>query len=117
MARFAIFYNREDLTPIAAEMTNVNLSAQDRNTANRYWVAGVRDWASAPLAPVEQRCVDTPMGQMCDDDMRIVVIDGNQVSKAGLIALLRKVGNTYPGARYMIAIADDMENTAIEPWP
>lgn len=117
MTTFAILYNRQDLTAIAAEATNPGLTGGERNEINRYWNAGLRDWASAPIAPIEYRCVNTPQGTVCDDDMRVVVISSTQVSKAGLIAWLRAIGAKYAGALYMLAIADDLTTTAVEPWP
>jgi hypothetical protein len=114
---FAVLYNRQDLAAIAADATNPGLSSSDRNEANRYWNGGLRDWSTAPVAPVEYRCVTNGSGTFCDDDMRVVVVSGAQVSKAGLVTLLRRIGTTYPGALYMQAIADDVANTAVEPWP
>ena len=115
---FAILYNREDLSAIAADATNPGLSNADRNEANRYWNAGIKNWSTAPIAPVEFRCTTTSGGTTtCDDDMRLLVVSGQNVSKAGLVALLRRIGSTYPGAEYMDAIGDDVARTAIEPWP
>jgi hypothetical protein len=136
MATFAIFYTRQDLTAIAAESTNPGLTPQERQEANRYWNAGLRDWATSPTAPEAQACVNIPFdptGQpgyegmvitnngngtwkVCDPNLLVVVVSGTQVSKAGLVAWLRTIGNKYPGALYMLAIADDVERIAIEPW-
>lgn len=137
MATFAMFYTREDMTAIAAEVSNPGLTAQEKNIANRYWNGGIRDWASAPQAPDAQACVEIPFdptgdpayeGQVitnlgngrwrvCDPEIRVVVVSGSQVSKAGLVTFLRQIGNKYPGALYMLAIADDIERVAVEPWP
>ena len=135
MATFALFYNREDLTAIAAEATNPGLTTQERQYANRLWNGGLNGWASAPTAPEAQSCVIvpfsppnlkptqtvTPLGdgtfKLCDSDIRVCVVSGTQVSKQQTIDWLRLIGNKYPGALYMTAIADDVERTAIEPWP
>lgn len=109
MARFAIFYNRFDMSAIAAEATNPGLTPQERQVAQKYWNAGIKDWSSAPLAPADR--MDG------DPDTRIVIVDGSQVSLQGLIDFLNAVGNKYPGAYYMTAIADDLSRTAVEPWP
>lgn len=136
MATFALFYKRADYALIAAEAQNPGLTAQERQTANRYWQGGLNAWSSAPQAPDAQACVEIPFdptGQpsyadkvvtdlgngrwrVCDPDIRICVISGNQVSKQGLIDFLRLIGGKYPGALYMLAIADDISATAIEPW-
>lgn len=109
MARFAIFYNREDLSAIAAEATNPGLTPAERQTAQRYWNAGIKDWASAPVAP--------PDRQDGDPDTRILIVDGQQVSLQGLVDFLNAIGNKYPGALYMTAIGDDLARTGVEPWP
>lgn len=136
MTTFAIIYNREDLTAIAAEATNPGLTNAEKQIANRYWNGGVKDWATAPYAGDVNACVDIPFDptgdpiyagktitnlgnghwRVCDPDIRAVVVTGTQVSKAGLVTFLRQIGNKYPGANYMLSIADDVENTAIEPW-
>lgn len=134
MTTFAIFYIREDFTAIAAEATNPNLSTQDKQYANRLWQAGLNNWAAAPTAPAAQSCVTipfqpdnlkptqtaTPNGDgtwlLCDSDIRVCVIAGQQVSKAQTVTWLRTVGTNYPGAGYMLAIADDVQSTAVEPW-
>jgi len=136
MATFAIIYSRQDLTAIAAEATNPGLSSGERQTANRFWNGGLKAWASAPYAGDANACVEIPFDpsgdpayadkvvsdvgsgrwRVCDPDIRAVVISGPQVSKAGLVSFLRLIGGKYAGALYMLAIADDVELTAVEPW-
>ena len=136
MTTFAIFYKSADLQALAAQATNPGLTGQERNEINRYWNAGLRDWQTAPQAPEQYRCVDIPFepvpGQIdpdktwtqnangswhvCDPTMRVVVMSSNQVSKDGLINWLRTIGNKYPAALYMLAIADDIALTAVEPY-
>lgn len=137
MTTFAIFYKREDMSKIAAEVQNPGLTSGERQTANRYWQGGINNWSTAPTAPDQYACVNIPFepvpGQIdpsktwtqnpdgtwkvCDPDMRLVVVSGNQVSKQGLVDFLRLIGNKYPGATYMAAIGDDIALTAVEPWP
>jgi hypothetical protein len=66
-----------------------------------------------------QTATQNPDGswKLCDSDIRVCVVDGVNVSKQQTIDWLRLIGNKYPGALYMLAIADDIESTAVEPWP
>ncbi len=119
---FAIFYNHEDLTAIAA---NVNatlannydqfLTTQQRNSVKqifqRDWTGGLSGWATAPLAGA----LDPNFPS--DADALIVIVSGQQVLKADLISALQTIGQNVPNAGYMLAIASDLTNTAIEPWP
>lgn len=119
---FAIFYNHQDLTQIAAnvEATLANnydqfLTTQERNsvkqTFQRAWTGGLSGWSTAPIAP--------PNKQEGDPDTRIIVVSGAQVSLAALIAAVLLIGQKVPGALYMQAIADDLSRSsgAVEPWP
>lgn len=119
---YAIFYNHQDLTAIAA---NVNatlandydqfLTSQERNTCKqtfqRVWNGGLNGWSTAPLAGALD-----PNGGL-GGDSTIIVVSGQQVSKADMLAALRIIGTKVPNALYMLAIADDLTRTAIEPWP
>ena len=117
---FAIVFNRADLTPIVAEATRVDLSTADRRFAQACWQGGLSGWNTAPLAPEQYRCVDSPLGYLCDDDARIVVVDakvsGKAVTLAEFIAFLRRQ-SVLPGGAYLGGIADDLEVNGIEPWP
>jgi hypothetical protein len=119
---FAIFYNHQDLTAIAANVSatlannyDQYLTTQERNsvkqTFTRCWNGGLNGWATAPIAPVER--------QEGDPDTRIIVVSGSQVSLSALRDSLRILGGKVPGAGYMIAIADDLmgASAAVEPWP
>jgi hypothetical protein len=135
MARFAIFYTREDFTAIAAEATNPGLTPQEKQYATALWNRGLNAWSTASTAPEAQSCVNIPFQpsnlnptqtatqnpdgswKLCDSDIRVCVVDGVNVSKQQTIDWLRLIGNKYPGALYMLAIADDIESTAVEPWP
>lgn len=107
--------------------------------ANRLWQAGLKDWAIAPQAAqnTAEACVIIPFepvpGEIdpdknwfqnpdgswtvCDPTMKRVVISGNQVSKAQTVAWLKQVAAADPAAEYMGSLADDIELTAIEPYP
>ena len=111
---FALFYNREDLTPISAEVTRATLPQGEKQFALACWHAGIDGWDTAPIAPLEK--------QEGDPDTRILVVSGNfQGSPITLQAfrdfLYRMSAN--PGAIYLSALADDMGGSsgAIEPWP
>jgi len=119
---YAIFYNHQDLTAIAAEVqaTLVNnydqyLTVQERNTCKqtfqRAWTGDLSGWSTAPIAPLDR--------QEGDADTRIIVVTGAQVSKASLIAALNVIALKVPGATYMGAIARDLagESACVEPWP
>lgn len=122
---FAIFYNSTDLNAIAAQVsaTLANnydsfLTTQQRNTVkqtfNRCWQNGLSGWASAPLAGAQ-----SPNDG--DADARIIAVNSSQVTKQNLIDALRIIGNNVPAAQvpsapYMLAIANDLQGTAIEPW-
>src|SRR5512139_2731354 len=88
---FAVFYNHEDLTKIAANVqaTLANnydqyLTTQERNstkqTFQRVWTGGLSGWSTAPTA-IQQY----PEHCDGDPDVRIVVVTGQQVSKQALI--------------------------------
>jgi len=131
-----MFYKREDWSAIAAEATNPGLTPQERQYANKLWQGGVNGWASAPEAADQFKCVTVPgpnppvVGagvvvtqnpdgsfKVCDPDIRMIVCSGTGVTKQATVDWLRLIGNKYPGALYMLAIADDIANTAVEPWP
>ena len=137
MATFALFYQREDLTALAAEATNPGLTPSERQYAQRLWNAGLKDWASSPTAPDEYACVLIPfdptgqpgyagktitnMGggtwRVCDPNILIVVVSGPQVSKQQTVDWCRLIGGKYPGAAYLENLASDIEAQAVEPWP
>lgn len=119
---FAVFYNRADLTPIAAEFTRSSLGTQDKAFALSCWQSGLSGWDTAPLAPEAYRCVQTPQGQICDEDCRMVIIDGKH--KGQTITLAQFVDFMYrmsvlPGGEYLGGLADDMASGAgaKDPWP
>ncbi len=138
MTTFAIFYKPEDVDAIAAWATNPNLQQGLRQYATRLWNAGLKDWAVAPQAKQDdtEACVVipfnpppgeidpvkviTPLGdgrfRVCDPTMKRIVISGAQVSKAQTVQWLRDVAASDPGAVYMAALADDINNIAIEPY-
>lgn len=139
MATFAIFYKPSDVDAIAAWATNPNLPQGLRQYANRLWNAGLNQWAVAPQAAQTEAeaCTIIPFepvpGQIdpdktwsqlpdgrwlvCDPTIRRIVISGPQVSKAQTVTWLRQVAAADPGAVYMAALADDVEQTAVEPYP
>lgn len=142
MATFAIFYKPSDVDAIAAWATNPNLSGGLRTYANRLWNAGLKDWSVAPQATQDETeaCVITPFDPrpnlepqktvtpitsgpnagkflVCDPSMKRVVISGPQVSKAQTVQWLRDLAAADSAAVYMAALADDVELTAVEPYP
>lgn len=122
MTTFAIFYNTQDLAATVGSITNPGLSGGDRNEVNRYWNGGLKDWATAPngVSPA-----DDPNDPINAQTKR-VVITGNQVNRAGLIALMRRLAANYgPDFTWLQGLANDMEGPvpgqnnsgSWEPWP
>jgi hypothetical protein len=116
---YAIFYNSADLNVIAANVqatlaANYDqfLTTQERNSTKqafqRAWNGGLSGWATAPIAPVERRDSDA--------DTRIIVVSGQQVSKADMVAALQVIAAKVPGATYMGSIARDLQVISVEPW-
>lgn len=119
MATFAIFYNMQDLTPLAAIAQDANLPSGLRSTGNRYWQAGLQGWSVAPLAvtnpSVPPSYYTLPNG---DPDCRVLILSGsNQVTLAGFIQFLRDVVAANAALIFAGAIAADLQQTAISPWP
>ncbi len=107
---FAIFYNLQDLTPIAANATRVDLKGTDKTLALKIWNGGLKGWSIAPIAPLDR--------QEGDPDTRIVVISATNVTLQNMIDLLIRL-SAQPGAAYLARIASDMSRSsgAVEPWP
>jgi hypothetical protein len=115
---FAIWYNRQDLTPIAAEYTRQDLPNADRAFANSLWGAGLNQWNSAPVET-------DPFHSGGDPDCRRIVIDGRHQGQTITLAqfrdfLYRQAALQGPGADYLRNLADDMfpgGSGAQEPYP
>jgi hypothetical protein len=114
---FAIWYNRQDVTPIAAEFTRSDLPNADRAFAQSVWNAGLNGWNTAP--------VETDYHAGGDPDCRRIVIDGKHQGQTITLAEFRDFLYRYgesggPGAAYLTNLADDMNNGsdgAQEPYP
>lgn len=112
---FALWYNRGDLTPIAAEYTRQDLPAADRQFAQSCWQAGLNTWNSAPVET-------DPFHSGNDPDCRRVVVDGKHQGQTITLQQFRDFlyrQSALPGAIYLAALADDMgyPSGAMEPWP
>jgi len=112
---FAIWYNRQDLTPIAAEFTRQDLSPADRAYAQSLWNAGLSGWNTAPVET-------DPFHSGNDPDCRRIVINGKHQGKTLTLADFRAFlyrQSLLPGAEYLDALANDMGGAsgAMEPWP
>ena len=111
---FAIFYNREDATRIAAEFTRADLPNQDRQFAQRCWNGGLNTWNL--FAP------DPRPGQPQPNDANIIVVNATQGGQPITLQQFRDFLYRYSaevGAEYLAALADDMAGSsgAVEPWP
>lgn len=121
---FAVFYNLSDLQAAVDGLNRQDIPQADRALAQAFWNAGLSGYATAPIAPDDRRCViDTSTGiQYCDNDCRIVVVDGKYQGKTltlqQLRDLLRRIAATT-GVTYLYALANDMGGYqgAQEPWP
>lgn len=122
MTTFAVFYNAQDLSSMAGSINNSSLSGTDRNEVNRYWNGGLSAWATAPFGVSP---MDDPLDPI-NALTRRVVVSGQNVSRAGLIALLRRLAATYGvGFEWLSGLANDMEGPpgvpnnsgSWEPWP
>lgn len=112
---FAIFYNDEDAATIAGSLSRSDLTNAERQTAQKYWNGGIKDWATAPVAR-----------SACDTDPNVpfdgkrIIINGPGLTKQGLADLLNSiavhVGLPHPGG-YLQALAQDVLDCAIEPYP
>lgn len=110
---FAIFYNREDATRIAAEYTRQDLAQADAQFAASCWQAGLNTW--------NQNNPD-PRPEEAGTDANMIVIDGKHKGQTITLAQFREFlyrMSALPGAIYLAALADDMggHSGAVEPWP
>ena len=123
---YAIFYSHQDLTSLAANVEatlasnyDAFLTTQERNTIKqtfqRAWTGGLSGWATAPAAGALDPNYD-PLNPAYTADSLIIVVTGQQVSKASLISALNTLGTKVPNAQYMVAIAADLIGTSVEPW-
>lgn len=126
---YAIFYSHEDLTSIAANVQatisnsyDAFLTVQERNSVKqafqKAWTNGLSGWATAPPAGALAPDYDPNFPQNTADSL-IVMVNGNGGSsptKDALISAMRVIGGKVPNAQYMIAIADDLVGTCVEPW-
>lgn len=110
---FAIFYNREDATRIAAEFTRADLPNQDKSFALSCWNAGLNTWNqfNPDTRPEEQ-----------PTDANMIVVSGKHQGKEITLQQFRDFLYRYSvsaGAAYLAALADDMsrKSGAEEPWP
>lgn len=126
MATFAIFYNFQDMSAMAGSITNPGLSGADKTDVNRYWNAGLRDWATAPLGVSPFDFPPLGADPANTDCRRIVVSGGAQVTREGLIVLLRRLAATYgAGFEWLQGLANDIEGPVAgqnnsgswAPWP
>lgn len=105
---FAVFYEMPDLAAIGGFLNSDGLTVDQRNLARRYWDGGFSAFADSPLS-------DAPYNVDCAACHTVVIGYG---TLAGFSALLADIGAALGGdALYMIAIAEDMLGTGVDPWP
>jgi hypothetical protein len=114
MTAFAIFYNDEDLATIQGSIQRSDLTNPEKQTAQKLWNAGLKNWAVAPmgLSP----CSDPVVAW----DSRRVVIDGPGLTVQTVVDLLNSIashiGLPQPGG-YLTSLALDVAQCSVEPWP
>lgn len=109
---FAIFYEPEDASQIAGSVNAASLPTALKNEARKYWNAGIKDWATAPLGTFPGDEASCPL-------CRIIVIDAAGLTLAGLRALLLNIATFLGGSagNYLVKLSDDMGQTGRDPWP
>lgn len=145
---FALLYNGADSQVIqdCYQAARTNLSNNDRQNIDAAWNAGLSAWNSAgnrvysagPPESWSPYCLNldgTRKPGLCDTDTHLIAItgtwarsvaaygavQGQPITRAGFVALLKRVGSADPdtvrGGWIMNALADDLANTAVEPYP
>lgn len=112
---FAIWFNRQDVTPIAAEFARADLPIGDKAFAQSCWKAGLDTWNTAPIET-------DPYHSGNDPDCRRIVIDGAHQGQPITLQQFREFltrMSLNPGAEYLHALAREMlgDSAAMEPWP
>jgi hypothetical protein len=111
---FAIFFEPEDAAQIAGSVNAATLPTALKNEARKYWNAGVKNWATAPVGTFPGDELSCPL-------CRTIVISGSGLTLAGFIALCQQIGafigsGTVAG-HYLEKLAVEMAQTGVEPWP
>lgn len=123
-----------------------NLTAADRFNIDAVWNAGLSAWNSntnrvysaGPPEVWNAVCLNpdgTQKPGLCDTDTHLIPISGTwarsvaaygavagqPITRAGFVALLKRLGaadpDTVRGGWIENALADDLANTAVEPYP
>ncbi len=105
----ALLYNRQDLSVLAAEATRTDLPPADRKIAQALWNGGLKNWSGAVAAPV-------PFQDGGPDNPTLLMVLDGTVTKAQIVEWLHRLAATS-GSYYLAALAQDVNLTAIEPWP
>lgn len=109
---FAIFFEPEDVSQIAGSVNAQTLPTALKNEARKYWNAGLKDWATAPVGTFPGDEASCPL-------CRTVIIDGPGLTLASFIALCKEIG-TFIGddaGYYIVTLAEEMAQTGRDPWP
>lgn len=127
---FAIFFDRQDWTPLAAEVTRDDIPPGDKGFAQSCWNNGLSDWSSAPDAPEPWQSVNgiDPIADPANA-LKIVVIDGKHqgqtITRLQFCDFLRRCSTlSGPSAYYLDNLADaimpnfeGITTFSKEPWP
>lgn len=143
---FALLYNGEDSQRIqdCYQAARNALSNNDRLNIDRCWDSGLSTWNSdanrvynavtdtwSPYCLLPDGTVNTGL---CDKDTHAIAITGvwarsvaaygavagATITKAGFVSLMQRMGAADPNTtrgNWIIGLADDVANTAVEPFP
>lgn len=140
---FALFYNASDSQTIQDSYVAAapNLVQNDRRNIDACWNAGINTWNTTAVRALNlgiwhPACFvnGTLDNGLCDEDTRIIVVNGlwgrtvaaygavngQPIHKAGLVGLLHRMADADPDLarrEYIHTIAEDISQTAREPYP
>jgi len=106
---FGIFFNPTDLQAMASGVNLGTLPQALRQTAQKYWNGGLKNWQSAPAAAAQY--------QEGDAEMRVVTVSGANLTLAVFLQLLRDIAAAAPSLWYLRTISEEGESAFKEPWP
>ena len=110
---FAMFYNRQDVSQIVAEISRSDISAADKSCALKLWNGGLKNWSTTAPAPANSPYFGEGIPA---NPTLMFVVGGSGVTRQLTVEWLRRL-SVGSASAYLEAIAEDMLITAVEPWP
>lgn len=106
---FAMFFNRQDVSQIAAEVNRSDLTQADKTYAGKLWNGGLKNWSSAPVAPANSPY----FGEGIPNNPTLMfVVSGTGVTKAETVEWLKRL-SVGSASYYLESIAGEIENSAV----